>query len=355
MNSDLPVELLAVAQQRVKAICSSNLTIYDSVLAEGADLRFTDDELQELLLVRLVGRDLSAPIRTRSKIVKQMVAAALGYQPPLTFAKTRPRFPGQDLDVYVQTSDNLQIWNETVAPERRYVLVRPDATGVIRSVRVVRGQQIARWDRTGTLTSKFQAKRASGRSGSTLVSGVDTDHMIKTFEPGPVSAEVLSAQSSGERPVPGAVLPIAEIYQRVLGLVESKLPAAGAEQDRVRGEFLQEAVTLALGLASHDNHGRWPDFVSQALEVKLQTSPTIDLGLILPTDPGMAPALGPTIRHCDARYLVAYGVNDSAGATTITEVVVTTGTDFFNEFVQFGGLVKNTKIQIRLPPDLFDA
>ena len=168
--------------------------------------------------------------------------------------------------------------------------------------------------------------------------------MTETFEPGPVSTEVLNSQSSGEQPVPGAVLPIAEIYRRVLGLVKSQLPAVGAEQDRVRGEHLQEAVTLALGLAGHDNHGQWPDIVSQALEVKLQTSSTIDLGLVLPTDPGIAQAIGPTIRHCDARYLVAYGVIDSAGATTITEVVVTTGADFFNEFVQFGGLVKNTKI-----------
>ena len=338
------VDILAAAQDRAEAILSSNLTIYDPVLAEDAKLLFTDDELEQLLLVRLVDRELSAPIRTRSKIAKQMVAVALGYQPPATFAKTRPRFPGQDLDVYVQTSDNLQIWNEDVAPGRRYVLVRPDNTGIIRSVRVVRGRQIARWDRTGTLTSKFQAKRASGHSGSELVSAVDTDRMTEILKPGPVSADVLGSQRSGERPVPGAVLPIAEIHQRMLGLVESQLPAVGAEQDRVRGEHLQKAVTLALGLADHDNHSQWPDIVSQALEVKLQTSPTIDLGLVLPTDPGIALALGPTIRHCDARYLVAYGVIGSTGATTITEVVVTTGTDFFNEFVQFGGLVKNTKI-----------
>ena len=354
MDFDLP-DVLAAAQRRAKAIDSSTLTVYDPVLAEDVNLLFTDDELEELLRVNLVGRDLSAPIRTRSKIVKQMVAAALGYQPPLTFARTQPRFPGQDLDVYVQTSNNLQIWNEAVAPQRRYVLVRPDSTGVIRSVRVVRGQQIASWDRTGTLTSKYQAKRASGQSGSTLVSATDTDHMMEALNPGTVSDEVLRLQGSSERPVPGAVLPIAEIYQRALGLVESQLPAVGAEQDRVRGEHLQEAVTLVLGLAGHNNHGQWPDIVSQALEVKLQTSPTIDLGLVLPTDPGIALALGPTIRHCDARYLVAYGVIDSAGATTITEVVVTTGSDFFAEFIQFGGLVKNTKIQIRLPPDLFDA
>ena len=350
-----PVDILAAAQERAEAIRSSNLTIYDSVLAEDTNFLFADDELEELLLVSLVGRNLSAPIRTRSKIAKQMVAAALGYQPPATFAKTQPRFPGQNLDVYVQTSNNLQIWNEAVAPERRYVLVHPDSTGVIRSVRVVRGQQIARWDRTGTLTSKFQAKRASGHSGSTLVSAVDTDRMTEILKPGTVSAEVLGSQRSGERPVPGAVLSITEIYQRALGLVELQLPAVGAEQDRVRGEHLQKAVTLALGLADHDNNSRWPDIVSQALEVKLQTSPTIDLGLVVPTDPGIAVALSPAIRHCDARYLVAYGVIDSAGATTITEVVVTTGIDFFNEFVQFGGLVKNTKLQIRLPPDLFQA
>ena len=348
-----PNGVLVAARARVEAVRGSNLTIYDAVLPSHSDLFFSDDELEVVLSDDLVGRQLAGPIRTRSKIAKQVVATALGYHPPSTFKKTRPRFPGQDLDVYVQANDNLQTWNQDVSPERRYVLVRPDDMGIIRAVRIVRGQQVASWDRTGTLTSKFQAKRISGRSGSALVSPLDTERFREVLEPGPVSSRVLGAQSSGERPSLGTVLPIAEVYRRVLALVQSQLPPVAAEQDRVRGELLQGSVTRALGLATHDNRGHWPDIVSQALEVKLQTSPTIDLGLVLPTDPGPAVALSPALQHCDARYLVAYGQVDRSGVTTIDEIVVVTGADFFDEFVQFGGMVTNSKRQIRLPPDLF--
>lgn len=348
-----PNGVLFAARARVEAVRGSNLTIYDAVLPSYPDLFFSDDELEVVLSDDLVGRKLAGPIRTRSKIAKQVVATALGYHPPSTFKKTRPRFPGQDLDVYVQTNDNLQIWNQEVSPERRYVLVRPDETGIIRAVRVVRGQQVASWDGNGTLTSKFQAKRIGGRSGSALVSPVDTERFREVLEPGPVSSQVLGAQGSGERPALGAVLPIVEVYRRVLTLVRSQLPPVAAEQDRIRGELLQGSVTRALGLATHDNHGQWPDIVSQALEVKLQTSPTIDLGLVLPTDPGPAVALSFALQHCDARYLVAYGQVDLSGVTTIDEIVVVTGADFFDEFAQFGGMVTNSKRQIRLPPNLF--
>ncbi len=350
-----PNDVLVAAHARAEAVRGSNLTIYDAVLPSHPDLFFPDDELEVVLRNDLAGRELAGPIRTRSKIAKQVVAAALGYHPPSTFKRTRPRFPGQDLDVYVQTNDNLQIWNQEVSPERRYVLVRPDDMGIIRAVRVVRGQQVASWDKTGTLTSKFQAKRISGRLGSTLVSPLDTQRFREVLEPGLVSSRVLGAQGSGKRPVPGTVLPIAEVYRRVLTLARSQLPPVAAEQDRVRGELLQDAVTSALGLARHDNHGQWPDIVSQALEVKLQTSPTIDLGLILPSDRGPAVALSSSLQHCDARYLVAYGQVDSSGVTTISEIVVVTGADFFDEFVQFGGMVTNSKRQIRLPPDLFET
>lgn len=347
--------LLNSARRRANAVRESGHSIYDSVLLEHPELFFSDGELAALLVDRLLGQEVSGPIRTRSKVAKQVVAEALGYRPPASFKRTNPRFPGQDLDVHVQVSNNLQIWNQDVSPERRHVLIRPDDLGIVRAVKVVRGQQVARWDRTGTLTSKFQAKRIPGRTGSTLVSEVDTVPLTRLLRPGPVSAYVLAAQSSGARPVPGEVLAVSEIYRRALALAGSRLPAVGAEQDRVRGEQLQEAVTSALGVGRHDNHGQWPDLVSQALEVKLQTSPTIDLGLVLPTDTGPAAAVGYGLRHCDARYLVAYGEIMPSGETEITEIVVASGADFFEEFVQFGGLVTNSKRQIPLPSDLFEA
>ena len=342
------------AQERVRAIQESNITIYDPVLTTHPDLFMPDEELEVLLDTYLHGFEVTGPIRTRSKMAKSIVAEALGYPVPTTFSRTEPRFPGQNLDVHVQTNDNLQIWNQDISPERRYVLIRPDSEGIVSAVKVIRGQQVAKWDGTGTLTSKYQARRLGGSTGSRLVSPLDTDRLLQALQPRDVPEEILGTQDSGESPIPQHVITITEVYRRALDLVGTRLPAVGAEQDRVRGEHLQVAVTKALGLALHNNQSQWPDIVSQALEVKLQTSPTVDLGLVLPSDPDPAPALGATIRHCDARYLIAYGKVEASGETTIVEIVVVTGEHFFDEFVLFGGLVKNSKRQIRLPPDLFD-
>ncbi|MCQ3808911.1 MAG: hypothetical protein KTV16_16825, partial [Acidimicrobiia bacterium] len=255
--------------------------------------------------------------------------------------------------MFVQVSNNLQIWNQEVSPDRRYVLIRPGDRGTVKAVRLIRGKQLVLWDNTGTLTSKFQASRSHGQRGSKLVSPNDTTRFDSVLQPRDLPRSVLAIQGSGNSPSPANVLSIADIYQRLLLLIGKQLPATGAEQDRVRGEPLQETVSQALGLGHYENHGRWPDIVSQALEVKLQTSPTNDLGLVLPTDKTPAHDLHPKLRHCDARYAVAYGDLDHSGVTTITEIVVVTGEDFFREFNQFGGLVQNKKRQIRLPNRLF--
>ena len=333
----------------------SGIDIYEALIPGRSDLFFPDYELEALISDRLLGVELSGPIRSRSKLAKTLVAAALGYDAPASFKKTVPRFPGQDLDIHVQTSDNLQIWNQDVSPERRYVLLRPQGDGIVQAVRVVRGQRLAQWDTTGTLTSKYQARRSTGALGSRAVSTIDTQPFIRQFSPGPVTLESLASLGSSQTPAPGLVLSITELYDRLCGLIGSRLEAVGDEQDRKRGELLQKSVCSHLGLRSHENYGQWPDIVCQALEVKLQTSPTIDLGLVLPSDTSAAYALGEGIRHCDARYLVAYGTLGQDRGTKITEIVVTTGADFFREFEQFGGLVQNRKRQIKLPRELFES
>ena len=350
-----PEDYLKSALVRAEAIHRAHIDIYEPLLPNRAELFFPDEELKVLLSVSLSNEPLSGPIRTRSKLAKRMVSRAMGYEPPPSFRKDRPRFPGQDLDVFVQASNNLQIWNQELSPERRYVLIRPGDGGTVKAVRLVRGKQLALWDNTGTLTSKFQARRCHGQQGSKLVSPRDTANFEGVLQPRALPRSALALQRSGNSPTPKNVLPIADIHRRLLPLIGQRLPATGAEQDRVRGESLQETVSHALGLGHYENHGQWPDIVSQALEIKLQTSPTIDLGLVLPTDESPAHDLDPKLGHCDARYLIAYGDLDDMGATTITEIVVVTGADFFLEFIQFGGLVQNKKRQIRLPNRLFET
>src|SRR5438034_1531692 len=101
-------------------------SIYSPADIGGPDWLTTED-IEERLRDALVGENLLPfAIRSRSKHVKAKVCDALGYPVPASFARTSPRFPAQDLDVYVQQSNNLQIWNQEVSPNRRYAIVRPN-------------------------------------------------------------------------------------------------------------------------------------------------------------------------------------------------------------------------------------
>jgi hypothetical protein len=292
-----------------------------------------------------------APIRTRAKLAKQAVAAALGYPVPRSLKKTRPRFPGQDLDVYAQQSNNLQVCNDEVNPTRRYAVLGLDASNCVVAVRVVEGAELATFDRIGTLTSKYQAKRRGDRLGSRLVSAEDTTPFITELSPvDDLSGEVLRAMAPVEMPKRGQVLSVAALHEQLLRLIGCELPDSPSE--RQRGEQLHRLTCQVLGLGSYADSGRCPDIVCQALEVKLQVAPTIDLGLIAPDSEEPAVTLSPRLRHCDARYLVAYAMR-SGSALSIRHIVTTTGADFFEEFQRFGGLVQNKKLQLRLPSGFF--
>ena len=55
----------------------------------------------------LMGLDLNYPLRTRSEVLKSRICEILGYPVPTSFKKSKPRFPGQDFDTYIQKSNNL--------------------------------------------------------------------------------------------------------------------------------------------------------------------------------------------------------------------------------------------------------
>ena len=333
-----------------EAIGQLGFDIYEP-LAEHPHVVYTSAELEALLRHELVGEVFDAPIRTRAKLAKQAVAAALGYPVPASLRNTKPRFPGQDLDVYVQQRNNLQVWNAEVNPTRRYAVLGLDASNRVMAVRVVEGAELATFDRTGTLTSKYQAKRRGDGLGSKLVSAEDTPPFITELSPvDDLSAEVLRAMAPVEMPKQGSVLSVAALHEKLLRLTGCQLPDSPSE--RRRGEQLHRLACQVLGLGSYADTGRFPDIVCQALEVKLQVAPTIDLGLITPDSEEPAVTLSPRLRHCDTRYLVAYAVREDA-ALRIQHIVTTTGADFFEEFRRFGGLVQNRKLQLRLPRDFF--
>src|SRR5206468_1723059 len=153
-------------------IAKSGKSIYDT-LHDSPDLFLAGGDLESILRDRLLGFDLNYPLRTRSKVLKSKICEILGYPVPSSFKRSKPRFPGQDFDTYVQKSNNLQIWNEEITPTRRYVIIRVDEASKVIGIRVVTGGVLAKLDTTGTLTKKYQAKSRVPVAASLLVSQSD--------------------------------------------------------------------------------------------------------------------------------------------------------------------------------------
>lgn len=339
---------------KVRNISLSGLTIYDPIPVGDTNFWLTNEELSAVLNNFLIGLSFEGlAIRTRSKIAKEKVCQALGYPLPKSFIKCQPQFTGQMFDTYVQKSNNLQVWNEELDVERRYVIIRTDENDLITKVKVISGSDLAILDTTGTLTQKFQARLKYPQQQTTLISQLDTiniqnitaSHSIDLFYDSPIS-----------QPENGKILSIQECFNRLLDLVGCSFPDTGRIQERNRGAALHALVCRALGYSDFRDDGRFPDVKNQLLEVKLQTSPTIDLGLVCPDSQSyldIEQIGNHQIRHCDVRYAIFYGHIEN-GFVHITSLYLTTGEDFFKQFEKFGGKVLNRKIQIPLPRNFFD-
>jgi hypothetical protein len=339
----------------VAAIRAKNLSIYDAVIVGDPVLWISTLDLQVLLDDGLCGLSLAGfPLRTRSKVVKIRVCEILGYSVPKSFKKTHPRFLGQMFDTYVQKANNLQIWNEELSATRRYVIVRVSTADVITQVKVVTGSTLARLDTTGTLTRKYQARCTPGTQATELIAAKDTDRLLPFVA---LNADLAQIATPALHPVAGQILSIKAVFDRLSALVGKQFADAGADQERNRGAALHRLVCEALGYRSYQDNGQFPDVRHQLLEIKLQTSPTIDLGLVTPenVEPLDVPMIhGQQIRHCDVRYGIFCGVVAN-GTVTLTHFFLTTGTAFFTRFPRFEGKVLNAKLQIPLPADFFDT
>jgi hypothetical protein len=337
-------------------ICESGKSIYDSLGPDDQSLWLPNLNLEKLLNETLCGLSLhKLPLRTRSKVVKEAVCEALGYPVPTSFKKTQPRFPGQNFDTYIQKSNNLQIWNEELDASRRYVLIKISADDVIQRVKVVDGATLAKLDRTGTLTQKYQAQLSLGTQLAEAASVSDTPIVESILgdqkPPAQLSGTPIDAPSHSE------FIPIRELFERLRRLIGITFPDAGHDQERNRGEALHRRICQAIGYTTYLDDGAFPDITAQILEVKLQTSPTIDLGLVTPdsTDElDLPPILGSRLRHCDVRYAIFYGKTDGS-TVTLSNLILVTGEDFFKRFKRFEGKILNKKLQIPLPANFFNT
>lgn len=331
-------------------ISQSGLSIYDTINPANSNLYIPTDALEIILANHMVGLSLEGlPLRTRSKVVKQKICNALGYPIPRSFAKTQPRFPGQNFDVYTQKSMNVQIWNEEVDGNRRYVFFQVSDNDVITAVKVITGDILAQYDRTGTLTRKYQATMIS--YGKNICSNDDStaiaNWIIDANEP-------LLKVNPNNYPRRNQLLRIAEVYRRLLSMVGKSISYLDAIQERNRGAELHSMICEHLGYSVYEDDGTYPDIVNQLLEVKLQTSPTIDLGLHSPEDGECIASIDNIDFYSkDVRYAIFDG--EVKGSRIVPKnLYLVTGEDFTNYFPLFKGKGTNAKIQLPLPYDFFD-
>ncbi|MEQ1914291.1 MAG: restriction endonuclease [Sideroxydans sp.] len=338
-----------------KSIRASGLDIYSPIEVGDANLWIPTPHIETLLNKALKGLNLGElPVRTRSKVVKIAICEALGYPAPKSFKRTKPRFFGQQLDTYAQKSRNLQIWNEQLSPARRYAIIQISAENRVLKVKVVNGYALGLLDKTGKITTKYQAALEVRAASHELVSTQDATLLLPHVH---ASAGFDKAVSPVNDPVSGKLLPIQEVYKRLSTLVGQTFADPGKDQERNRGAALHKLICQYLGYSRYEDTGQFPDIRHQLLEVKLQTSPTIDLGLVLPSseerlDISQLGDVHP--RHCDTRYAMFFAKTDGR-QVTLTHLFVTTGADFFKRFRRFEGKGINGKIQIPLPQEFFST
>ena len=328
--------------------------LYEAAAESESPYFYPPDLLEAYLKSALLGSQEFAnlAVRTRSKRAKERICSLLGYQIPKSFRKTQPRLQHPNLDVYVQKSNNLQVWNEELDASRRYVIIGLNAEEEVSGLRVIAGADLVAFDTTGTLTKKFQASRLVD-SGSKLVNEADTAEFLALLG-SCSSTKILSDISPVAMPVVGKALAIKEVHEALLPIVGMTFADPGMIQERNRGAVIHREACRRLGLNGYADHGQFPDILSQVLEVKLQLARTVDLGLELPSALTPIASLEGKLHAADVRYALFYGERAPDNLTfTITALVTTSGAHFFEEFQQFGGNVSNSKLQLRLPSDFF--
>lgn len=334
-------------------IRNSGLGIYDYINEENDSLFIPIEELEIIFKNKLIGMNLCGlPLRTRSKVVKQKICEVLGYPIPNSFKKTKPRFPGQNFDVYIQKKDNVQIWNEEIDINRRYVFFKVSDADIITSVKIITGEKLVQFDRTGTLTKKYQATLKCYASS---FSERDTQNIEQWIFNNNIYRN-LAIKNPLSDPVASDLYDIKTIFNLLSPIIGKEIDYINATNERNRGAILHSLICQYLGYSNYNDDGKYPDITNQLLEVKLQTSPTIDLGLYSPEENTLVKKLnGINIYTKDIRYAIFDGeISEYNNKVKIKKLYIVSGEDFNKYFPLFKGNTINKKIQMLLPNNFFD-
>lgn len=162
-----------------------------------------------------------------------------------------------------------------------------------------------------------------------------------------LSAQRDKSAKIADSPQSGLLLSIEEIANRTISqLLGTKLDVADT---KTRSQALERKVATLLGYDENDPlFGDYPDMRNQALEVKVQDAPTIDLGKETPSNP-VEVFEGLDITTEDVRYLIALTDPETA---TIEGIFLAPGRELKNAFTMVNSI--NYKCQRSIPMKLFD-
>lgn len=292
------------------------------------------------------------PVKTRKKLFKNKICEILGYEIPKSFQrKVKPMFPMLNFDLYIQESHNLQIWNEKIDTDRRYVIVKIDNMGNLINLKVIRGIDLSIYDTTGKLTTKLQAKLMIRDIKTILYSEIDTENLSKLIK----SNSLDNSRLPCDEPEQDKILSIKEIFEKLKVITTGEYNFINTQTDRERGDIVHKICSKLLGYLNDKDNGQFPDIRNQLLEIKLQTSPTIDIGLEYPSSIRINRKLSTSfdLKNEDVRYAIIYAeIKDNI--VNIKNLVLVNGRNFFEVFPQMQGNVINGKIQLPLPKSFFD-
>lgn len=333
----------------------------------------------------LVGMKFLLTLKTRTDgaNLRKLVARTLGQHPlirpcdPKNYkivpprAKGLPRILLEFIDTYIVTTGdtyNLQVWNRNpaadsiqieydvaeplLASEVRFVLVRVDTRKhLIRSILVLTPDYIVeRFGVFGKPTIKHQmmitpkTRREICEKSPPIVFHPDCNEIqsITTRSANFTKSRIQDA------PELRRILSLDKIRDAIAQqLLGTRLGAAATKN---RGQALEMRVAALLGYPKRELLlGGYPDIRHQALEVKVQDSPTVDLGKFSPQFEEDAPGCKP-FKTTSIRYLVA--LTDSA-TEKVCGLVICPGALLGKYFTYVSGT--SFKCQRTIPMRFFDA
>ena len=330
--------------------------------------------LQPLLGQKIVmtGKPRTDGANFRKLITKQMLAkympkAASDYDIIPPKKKVVPTFLREYIDTYIVTTGdiyNLQVWNRNpnsasvqvdlkngetlLASDIRFVLGKINANNCIESIVIMTPDYIEKkFGKFGKPTIKQQLiipdkkRKEIIEKGGLVIKDVSLSEDMVDKTCAAISKKISMKDE------PNKVLPIEYIDQQITDkLLGIKLDVTLSTKQR--GQELERVVAYQLGYKKTQKmlEGGYPDIRNQMLEVKVQDSPTIDLGKY---SPQFEEQINADFTTRTVRYLIA--LTDSISGS-IEGVILCPGGELGKNFTYV--TEKSFKCQRSIPMSFFE-